>query len=251
MTLSDGSQLTGRVARSVQAYCGWWSPTAGPASTRFAKYLVMLSRKHWAGEPPPNRPRARTCRRASEDRQMMPEAQRPGKMPEGRSAATAGNDAGTQERATSNWQVSPERRPKREHRHGGAARHRGRPGDHGRRRPRHHRDAPCSPRTGTPRGTRPTPGSRSTARPARSRSWHRRPTTTATSIREWDDTPEDFGRIAADHRPAGHPAAAARRRERADLRRLRRPRGRPGHRASSSGRHGNARGEWCVVGSRA
>ena len=40
MTLSDGSQLTGRLGALGEAYCGWWSPTAAPASTRFAKYLV-------------------------------------------------------------------------------------------------------------------------------------------------------------------------------------------------------------------
>ena len=44
--------------------------------------------------------------------------------------------------------------------------------------------------------------------------------------REYDDTPDGFRPDRGDDGPAGHPAAAARRRGRADLRRVRRPRGR-------------------------
>ena len=45
-------------------------------------------------------------------------------------------------------------------------------------------------------GAQPTPASSSTARPARSPSWRRSSTRTARSLREYDDTPADFGRIA-------------------------------------------------------
>ena len=62
------------------------------------------------------------------------------------------------------------------------------------------------------------PGWSSTRPPATSRSGPRRPTTEGVVLREYDDTPEGFGRIAATTAQAGDPAAAARRRGRGHLR---------------------------------
>ena len=55
----------------------------------------------------------------------------------------------------------------------------------------------CSPRTSTRRTRCRTPASRSTARPATSSSGRRSSAPTASSIEEYDDTPTDFGRVAA------------------------------------------------------
>ena len=139
MTLSDGSQLTGRLGALGAGVLRLVVADGGPGkySVRevprdaVAKAIVQVEFS------PPNR----------------------------RELELAGRSAATRELE----QVSPERRPKREHRHGGTACHRGRQGDNGRRRHRHHQDAHCSPRTATPRGTRRTPASTSTARPASSR----------------------------------------------------------------------------------
>ena len=76
------------------------------------------------------------------------------------------------------------------------------------------------------------PGSSSTARPGHVTVWARETDEDGAVLREYDDTPDGFGRIAATHREAGHPAAAARGRGRADLRGVRRPRGRHRRRAS-------------------
>ena len=55
----------------------------------------------------------------------------------------------------------------------------------------------CSPPTSTPRATSRTRGSRSTARPAPSGCCAHEPGDDGEPVREWDDTPEGFGRIAA------------------------------------------------------
>ena len=84
-----------------------------------------------------------------------------------------------------------------EHRPRGAARTGARAGDPVRHDPRGDRDRVADRLPAHRRAPSRTPGWRSTARPARPWSTRRRSTPTAALVREWDDTPHDFGRIAA------------------------------------------------------
>ena len=123
------------------------------------------------------------------------------------------------------WPANLGRRLQREHRHGGIARHRGRQGHLGRRGRRHHQVGAADrlPAHRGPRGRRPhrdRPQDRRRqgdgARDRRRRQRHQR----------MGRHPRGFRPDRGDHRTPGDPAAAARRREREELRRVLRPRGR-------------------------
>ena len=64
-------------------------------------------------------------------------------------------------------------------------------------------------------------------------------------VEEYDDTPDRLRPGRRHDRPAGDPAAAARRRARPDLRRVLRPRGRHRHRRHPGRRPGRAAAAWC------